>query len=297
MNFIPRRVNLTNARRCLRSIHVTDLQCASAGAIAHVKSPSERAPGDFARHHSFHAKDIDAGPCPPISILVSIEGNIGAGKSTLLSSLRDANPDWTFIEEPVGVWSNLENEEGQALLELFYADRRRWSYTFQNCALLTRFQNIEASIADRSMHTSLRGVHSQRAATVFITERCLDTDYEVFTKMLHEEGSIDKLEMDLYLRWFSQLQQDATPLAGLVMVDSTPDECLQRIRSRARGGEGGISLEYLQQLDAQHEKWLQSGQHPFLRIPNGSGAGAVETGVRQVQEFIRDLVARSLENA
>ena len=82
----------------------------------------------------------------PKPLLISIEGNIGAGKSTLLDALRESNPDWVFIDEPVGVWSAFRNEGGENMLEVFYRDRKRWSYTFQNCALLTRFQNIETEI-------------------------------------------------------------------------------------------------------------------------------------------------------
>ncbi|NXW38042.1 DGUOK protein, partial [Phaetusa simplex] len=32
--------------------------------------------------------------------------------------------------------------------------------------------------------------------------------------------------------------------------------CLERLRRRARSEEGGIRLGYLQQLHAQHERWL-----------------------------------------
>ena len=83
--------------------------------------------------------ESEAGPIP---ILVSIEGNIGAGKSTLLRALREQQLDWCFIDEPLDTWTSLKNDEGVSLLELFYGDQRRWSYTFQNCALLSRFQNI-----------------------------------------------------------------------------------------------------------------------------------------------------------
>jgi hypothetical protein len=76
-------------------------------------------------------------------ILISIEGNIGAGKSYLLSSMRKEHPEYCFIDEPVEFWESLKNEENESLLEVFYADQRRWSYTFQNCALLSRFKNIE----------------------------------------------------------------------------------------------------------------------------------------------------------
>lgn len=78
----------------------------------------------------------------PKPILISIEGDIGAGKSTLIQYLKERNPTWNFIDEPVGTWTSLKTDEGENLLELFYKDQKRYSYTFQNCALLSRAMNI-----------------------------------------------------------------------------------------------------------------------------------------------------------
>jgi len=174
--------------------------CAEARAFhSRVPTPAPDAAkvgGDHTAQAQMHA---DNAP-----ILVSIEGNIGAGKTTLLAGLQAASPDWTFIEEPVGLWTSFRDEEGHSLLELFYGDRRRWSYTFQNCALLTRFQNIEAAIATgaaAAAGAAASGVSGGCKRPVFVSERCLSTDYEVFTKMLRAEGSMDSLEFGLYERW------------------------------------------------------------------------------------------------
>ncbi|KAJ1413067.1 P-loop containing nucleoside triphosphate hydrolase protein, partial [Ochromonadaceae sp. CCMP2298] len=179
-------------------------------------------------------------------ILVSIEGNIGAGKSTLLKTLRETHSEWTFIDEPVSTWSTIRNEQDESILEVFYKDRKRWSYTFQNCALLTRYQNIENAVRDAS-------IMGKVGPQVFLTERCLDTDYHVFTKMLCDEGSIDKMELHLYHRLLSQLKSTATPLSAIVHVNTSPEECATRIRERARSGEDAISLDYLQSLD-KHQR-------------------------------------------
>ena len=82
----------------------------------------------------------------PQPILITIEGDIGAGKSTLIVKLKTAHPYWHFIDEPVGTWLVLQTEGGANLLELFYKDKSRYSYTFQNCALLIRALNIKKTI-------------------------------------------------------------------------------------------------------------------------------------------------------
>ena len=169
-------------------------------------------------------------------ILISIEGNIGAGKTTLLENLRMRRPDWTFINEPVDSWSKIRNEKGQSILEVFYEDRKRWSYTFQNCALLTRYQEIEAAIA--ATRVSIASSDSNDIGPrIFLTERCLDTDYHVFTKMLKADGSLNSIELQLYERLLKQLKTTATPLSAIVHVNTSPVTCMERIKSRGRAGK------------------------------------------------------------
>lgn len=208
-------------------------------------------------------------------VLVSIEGNIGSGKSTLLKDLKARNTDFTFIAEPVDTWSKIKNDEGESMLEVFYKDRKRWSYTFQNCALLTRYQYIEETI-QKAAAKNLSGRH------IFLTERCLDTDFHVFTKMLRGEGSIDKLELELYLRLLSQLKATATPLSALIHVNTKPVLCSERIKKRSRSGESSISMDYLQSLDDHQCAWINNEMLPKL-ITDGEN-------IAKVESFIRSLI-------
>ena len=150
---------------------------------------------------------------------------------------------------------------GESLLEVFYRDRTRWSYTFQSCALLSRFQNIERTIQNKILSENPDKI---TARDVFITERCLDTDLNVFTKMLHHEGSMDQLEFDIYFRLFSHLKSTSTPLGGIIYVSTDPNNCLKRIAGRNRPGEEKISLEYLENLHRCQTEWLSSCDVPIL---------------------------------
>ena len=207
-------------------------------------------------------------------LLVSIEGNIGAGKTTLLQNLRRKHPEWTIIDEPVETWATIQNESGESILEVFYHDRRRWSYTFQNCALLTRHQNIEQCVQDAKSLGKV-GRH------VFLTERCLDTDYHVFTRMLRDEGSIDKLELELYHRLLNQLRSTSTPLSAIVHVNTKPSVCADRIKQRARSGEENIPLDYLQGIENHQKTWMDSTTLP-LHVTD-------LTDIDAVAKFIEDL--------
>jgi deoxycitidine kinase len=181
---------------------------------------------------------------------------------------------YSFIDEPVGVWSALKNERSESLLEVYYKDRKRWSYTFQSCAILSRYQNIEKSISS--------AIGKSKQPNLFLTERCLDTDYHVFTKMLVADGSIDKLEFDIYKRLFDHLKSTAVPLTAIIYVNTPPAVCMDRIQSRGREGEEGIPLEYLQNLANFQDSWLSAAGVPVLRTDG--------TSVDDVTKFLDDLL-------
>ena len=58
-------------------------------------------------------------PLPP-PLLLSIEGNIGARKSTLIEALRASHPELNFVDEPLGIWSQLKNDSGHRSTSAFY---------------------------------------------------------------------------------------------------------------------------------------------------------------------------------
>lgn len=222
----------------------------------------------------------------PKPVLISIEGNIGSGKSTLLRSLRERHPEWHFIDEPVESWMNLRNYEGDSLLELFYGDKRRWAYTFQQTALLTRLIATEKAIAAWR-------AEGCPGSNVFITERCVNTDAQVFARILAEEGNIDMLEMTLYRRWFDTFVSDAVVPDAYIFVDTPVTVCRERIAGRGREGEdtAAIPIEYLDSLDYAHLVWLAGpeGLQPnVLRFDNTSKD---QTRLQDVEAWVEGLAS------
>ena len=128
-------------------------------------------------------------------IIISIEGGIGSGKTTLLKELREKYPRLNFIDEPLDTWTSLKNEAGENLLHVFYKDIPRWAYTFQNCAILSRAQNIRRSV--ESWIARCATDPSAIENNIFITERCLETDKNVFAQMLRDDGKLDGIEWDI----------------------------------------------------------------------------------------------------
>lgn len=183
-------------------------------------------------------------------------------------------PDVEFVEEPVGAWMTLKNAEGKSLLELFYADKRRWAYTFQNCAILTRLRAIRGALASTKKR-------------VIVTERSVLTDRYVFAEMLRASGDIDELEWQLYLQWFDTFAADL-PLRGVIYLTTGVGTSAGRIVKRGRHGEEHIPLDYLSALDDQHQRWIAGTPLPVLRLSTEVGV-PVSENVAAVRGFIDRL--------
>jgi len=203
-------------------------------------------------------------------IVISLDGNIGAGKTTLLNALREVMPEVEVVLEPVGEWLALKGADGRSLLELFYEDKRRWAYTFQNCALLTRLRTLKAALASTKKH-------------VVITERSVLTDRYVFAEMLRESGDINDIEWQLYMQWYDSFASSLLPSA-IVYLTTDVTLSASRIAGRAREGET-IPLEYLEALEHQHQKWLVTTDLPVIRVSTAS----MDIAMADIGEFVTAL--------
>jgi deoxyadenosine/deoxycytidine kinase len=212
-------------------------------------------------------------------IIVSVDGLIGAGKTFLLTELQRALPDVEVVLEPVGEWMRLKDASGKSLLELFYEDKKRWAYTFQNCAILTRLRTILAA-----MRTTTK--------RVILTERSVLTDRYVFAEMLRADGTLDPMEWELYRTWFDTFAADL-PIRGVVYLTTGVGTSAERIVTRGRAGEEHIPLDYLAALDAQHHRWLDKAEREdglaVLKISTEPGVSQ-EANVAAVRAFIDRLL-------
>ena len=217
-------------------------------------------------------------------ILISVEGNIGAGKSTLLNKLKSAHPEWFFVDEPVAQWMALKNSDGTSLLELFYTDKKRWSYTFQNVAVLTRAEELRKTL-DLAAESGVEN-------PVIVMERCLDTDAQVFAKMLTSEGCLNDIEWELYQRWRKVLVEsfNLPKTTAYIWMDASPLVCADRIKMRARQGEQGIPLSYLEELDDAHIEWLQTVDSFAGLARQSHWSKELQDDLEAVDAFVNNLI-------
>lgn len=184
-----------------------------------------------------------------VNTIVSIEGNIGVGKTTFINKLRNIDiSDVEFINEPVNEWLNLKDENGNNFLDIFYKDMKRWGYTFQNLAYITRMRNV----VEKLMVPNNRYV---------ITDRSIETDKNVFAKMLHDDKIMDDLEWNIYNYWnnFFETYIKKTTKHNVIYLKSSPEIAMERIKKRGRIEEATIPFDYIKKLSNYHDDWLIDG--------------------------------------
>jgi len=220
---------------------------------------------------------------PMKHIILSLDGNVGSGKSYLLKQIRKRFPQFNIVDEPVGQWTEIVNENGENMLELFYKDKKRWGYTFQTCALLTRQKNMQAMIDQLDK--------SANEPCIIITERSILTDKHIFADMLHRTGFMSDLEWNLYNKLFDALSQQQQ-VDGVIYVSTSAMTSKDRIMIRGRPEEETISIDYLHDLTTQHEKWLSSTTIPVCSVSTEPGS-SLDTVMERIMEFVMKLKKES----
>lgn len=202
-------------------------------------------------------------------MLVLLEGNIAAGKTTLGQALA-ADERFDFIPEPVARW---QTGFAANLLERFYSDTPRWAFTMQIGAFVTRAQMFD-SLPDRE---------------VLVFERSIYCDRHVFAQSLHQQGLMDDTEWALYCHFWDRLSSVVPAPDAIIYLRTPADECFRRLMVRGRAEERGITLQYLEQLEACHDEWLLAprAEAPVI-VLDGAQTWPVETVAERLGAVVPD---------
>ncbi|XP_010521145.1 PREDICTED: uncharacterized protein LOC104800120 [Tarenaya hassleriana] len=189
-----------------------------------------------------------------------VEGNISVGKTTFLQRIANETLELQdlveIVPEPIDKWQNVGPDHFN-ILDAFYAEPQRYAYTFQNYVFVTRvMQEKESSTGIKPLRLMERSVFSDRM---------------VFVRAVHEANWMNEMEISIYDSWFDPVVSCLPGLIpdGFIYLRASPDTCHKRMMLRKRSEEGGVTLNYLQDLHEKHESWLlpfQSGNHGVLSV-------------------------------
>jgi len=183
-----------------------------------------------------------------MACIITIEGNIGVGKSTFVNFLKEACkdnnlPNIIFLQEPIDEWNKIK-VDNITILEKFYKEPKKYAFTFQMMAFISRLLIIQKVIEENKN-------------AIIISERCLLTDKYVFAKMLYDSHEIDPYSYQIYNLWFDQFY-NKLPKHKHIYLKSTPEIIKLRINNRNRKGEDNIDLNYLYKCDNYHNNYFDN---------------------------------------
>lgn len=182
-----------------------------------------------------------------------LEGNIGAGKSTFLKLVEQHLTNTSVCLEPVDSWQS--QIYGQSLLTNFYENPKRWAYTLENLAMICR---VREHISEQSSSIPNR-----------IVERSIYSGHYCFARNSYLQGFMTAAEWEAYDQWFAFLvQKKCAAPKGFIYLNVHPDVAYERIKKRNRLAEKTLTLKYLKQIDAQHQKFLIEKEHILPALKN-----------------------------
>lgn len=188
--------------------------------------------------------------------IITVEGNIGSGKSTLLSILEEyykTNSRICILQEPINQWNSITDENDKTILEKYYEDQKKYAFSFQTMASLSRYTQLRNAL--------------NKGYDIIITERCIYSDYNIFTKMLYDNKMIEELEYKIYMQHFTEFTYNL-PELSIIYIRTDPSVSYERVIKRNRQGEN-ISIDYLSECHKYHEQWLNNIMNNILYI-NGN---------------------------
>lgn len=170
-----------------------------------------------------------------------LEGNIGAGKSTFLKLIEQHIPYISIAFEPLNNWHT--EGSGQSLLQHFYEEPKRWAYTLETLALMSR---VKEHMLEQKQTHDFR-----------LVERSIYSGFYCFAQNSYQSGFLNDIEWTIYKEWFSFLTcHNCNVPDGFIYLKVDPEIAFERTKIRNRSAESSLTLSYLKDIDKLHSDFL-----------------------------------------
>ncbi|XP_072373915.1 thymidine kinase 2, mitochondrial isoform X3 [Scyliorhinus torazame] len=156
----------------------------------------------------------------------------------LFSSKSKEGKKLVTSTEPVSEWRNIW---GHNLLALMYENPSRWAITLQTYVQLTMLQ--------QHMRPQVEPIR--------MIERSIHSAKYVFVENHYRSSTMPAVDYAVLTEWFNWIvTNNDIPIDLIVYLQTSPETCYQRLKTRCRNEEKVIPLEYLDTLHQLYEDWL-----------------------------------------
>jgi deoxyadenosine/deoxycytidine kinase len=164
--------------------------------------------------------------------IIIVAGNIGVGKTSLAERLS-VRMGWQCAFESVA---------DNPYLADFYKDMHEWSFHLQIFFL---------------GHRATQYLELAKMSQSVIFDRTIYEDFYIFARALHAMGNVDERDYLSYQRVFELITSQLPSPDLLIYLKAPVQVLMNRIHSRARSIETGITGEYLSLLESFYDDWMR----------------------------------------
>lgn len=164
---------------------------------------------------------------------VIVAGNIGAGKTSLAERLS----------ERMGWRCAFESVTDNPYLADFYGNMRAWAFHLQIFFL---------------GHRATQYLKLANDPQSVIFDRTIYEDECIFARALYHMGNVEERDYLSYRRVFDLITSQLPAPDLLIYLKAPVPVLMNRIQSRARSIETGITEEYLSLLESFYDDWLKT---------------------------------------
>ena len=171
---------------------------------------------------------------------IAIEGPIGAGKTTLSHAVAETQ-QFQLLKEIV---------EENPFLKKFYDDIEAWSFQTEMFFLCNRYKQLS---------DIKKELQEQNQPVV--------ADYHIFKNLIFAKRTLEQSEYQKYVEIFQVLTRDMMMPNIVVYLHASQETLMKRIALRGREFEQNMDPDYLQQLAADYEAYIDAFEQANPTIP------------------------------
>lgn len=191
---------------------------------------------------------------------MAIAGNIGVGKTTLTQKISERFHLKPFFERVIN----------NPYLNDFYADMHRWSFNLQIFFLSQRFIDQDAI---------------SKSLVPCVQDRSIYEDAEIFAYILHKQAYMSDRDYDNYRDLFAIMTSYLRKPDLILYLRASTWTLISRIRKRGREFEKRISIDYLHELNAAYDRWVNVNQGQFKFLTVDADEMDIERNPEKLQEL------------
>lgn len=162
---------------------------------------------------------------------IVIDGVVGVGKTTLMDLLHKELGYGTFIEPVVD----------NPILDKFYHDRKRYSFSLQIFFLNRRFKLLKEAAEIEDLTLMDRSIYGDI----------------IFAKLLNKNKEMEDDEFDLYMELLANMLDHIDAPKLMIYLEIDTDSAIKRINSRGRDFEQIVEREYWDNLNKEYQDYFK----------------------------------------